>query len=84
MKRREFIALVGAAAVAWPIGASAQQPAKTPRIGALGVAPMTPSVAQAFIEGIGLNSTELTIEQRNAEGGRNCFPMLRPSWFGST
>ncbi len=35
---------------------------------------MTPSVAQAFIEGIGLNSTELTIEQRNAEGGPELFP----------
>ena len=50
MKRRQFITLLGGAAV-WPIAAVAQQP-KVWRIGVLGHVPPTPALLSAFRDGM--------------------------------
>jgi putative ABC transport system substrate-binding protein len=52
MKRREFIALVGGAAIMWPLMAGAQQPGRRPTVGFLGsgTASTQKDVAAAFVQ----------------------------------
>jgi len=72
MKRREFISLLGSAAAAWPLAASAQQP--MPVIGVL--SPRSPAVDVPLIAVIrqGLNDTgffegrNVTLDYRWADG----------------
>jgi putative tryptophan/tyrosine transport system substrate-binding protein len=74
MRRRDFVALVGSTAAAWPLAASAQQAARLPTVGFLGAA--TPESARtwvaAFVERMReLGWTEgrtVAIEYRWAEG----------------
>src|ERR1700747_1801337 len=74
MRRREFITLLGGAAVAWPHAARAQQPAKLPTIGYLSSAtPVTQGPwLTAFVQRLSeLGWTEgrnVKIEVRWAEG----------------
>ena len=80
--RREFITLLGGAAGAWPLAAKAQQPAKLPTIGVLGVS--TPSNwsewTAAFVQRLReLGWTEgrtIAIEYRWAEGRGEQFTKI--------
>ena len=74
MKRREFITLLGGAAVAWPLAARAQQPARMRTIGFLGSS--TPSAMSqwvaAFVQRLRdlswIEGRTLAVEYRWAEG----------------
>jgi putative ABC transport system substrate-binding protein len=82
VKRRDFITLLGGAAVARLFAALAQAPAKRPRITFLGVSEPRPSakVAEAFIDGMrALNYTEgrdFEMEYRWAQGYMERLPAL--------
>src|SRR4029450_11622716 len=73
MQRRKFIALLGGAAVSWPLAAAAQQPEKIARIGYLDVGPATARVdrVEAFRAGLKdlgyVEGKNLAIEFRWAE-----------------
>jgi ABC-type uncharacterized transport system substrate-binding protein len=73
MKRREFIALLGGAAVAWPLAARAQQAGKVPTIGFLGsTASAQSQQVAAFVERLRelgwIDGRTVGIEVRWAEG----------------
>jgi putative tryptophan/tyrosine transport system substrate-binding protein len=74
MRRRDFIALLGGTAAAWPLAARAQQPSKVPTIGFLDA--YTPSIQSQWTAAFLMRLRELgwidgrtvTIEYRWAEG----------------
>ena len=74
MKRRAFIALLGGAAVAWPIGARAQQAGKPPTIGFLGSGTKTSqrTWVDAFVQRLRelgwIEGRTVAIDYRWAEG----------------
>src|SRR3954447_25304344 len=84
MKRREFITLVGGA-VAWPLTARAQQPARY-RIGHLAIAAPTDTPApppanwDAFVQGLReagyIEGRNIVFEHRSAHAQPDLFPNL--------
>src|SRR5713226_3692943 len=68
LRRREFIALLGGAAAAWPLAARAQQAAKIPRIGIIDDAPMWNAFRQGLRDLGYLEGQNIAIEYRTAEG----------------
>ena len=84
MRRREFIALSGSAAAAWPLVAQAQPPAK-PLIGFLNSASPSSYAPMVAAFQAGLNQTgfvdgrDVAIEYHWAEGDYDLLP-----WFAAT
>ena len=82
MRRREFMALLGGAAVAGPLAARAQETGKLPRIGFLGnsTATLEANLVGPFREGLRdlgyVEERNLSIEYRWAEGKYERFPAL--------
>ena len=70
--RREFIILLGGAAVAWPLGAPAQQAVKLYRIGILSPELPPPGFLEAFRQGLRelgyVEGQDVAFEVRSAEG----------------
>jgi putative ABC transport system substrate-binding protein len=84
MKRREFITLLGGAAVAWPLAARGQAARKRPLVGWLGGGSQNNQVAtrnrDAFVQGLREHGYEdgknVDIVYRWADGDISRFPEL--------
>jgi putative ABC transport system substrate-binding protein len=85
MKRREFITLVGGAAVAWPLAARAQQTAgKTVSVGILALEELSPidTFRQALNDLGYIEGKNVRFEHRYAKGRNERFPELANDLIG--
>jgi putative ABC transport system substrate-binding protein len=82
MRRREFLTLIGGAAAAWPLAASAEQAGKVYRIGFLANDPTIPTTAAgaAFRDGLSkggfVEGDNILIDWRFAEGRADRYAEL--------
>src|SRR5262249_60745318 len=81
MRRREFITLLGGAAVGWPLAASAQTQPKIPRVGyVFGSTPTAAKYIEAFRQGLRalgyVEGQTIALELRWAEGRVERMPKL--------
>jgi len=80
MRRREFITLLGGAAVAWPLVARAQQPTTIPVIGLINAGVPVSAPMTAFRQGLNevgyVEGQSVAIEYRWAEGRYDLIPEL--------
>jgi ABC-type uncharacterized transport system substrate-binding protein len=89
VKRREFIGLLGGAAVAWPLPLSAQQHDKSPKIGLLGPAgaltwrSWTAAFVQRLRELGWIEGRTVTIEYRWADGSNERLSEIAAELAGS-
>ena len=87
MKRRDFMTLVGGAAIAWPLGARAQQPAM-PVVGFVRSTSLAPfqNLVVAFGDGLKeagfVAGQNVAIEYRYAENQRDRLPALVAELLG--
>jgi hypothetical protein len=88
MRQRDFIALLGGAAVARPLTARAQQSGKMPRIGWLNPLPPPDGSIKAFTQGLRefgyVEGKNLIVEYRWGDGNFDRLPAMAQSWLTST
>jgi putative ABC transport system substrate-binding protein len=88
VKRREFLGLIGGAAAAWPLAATAQQPAKLPTIGFLysGLQQESAAYLAAFRAGLKetgyVEGNNVAIELRWGEGHSENLPAMAADLAG--
>jgi putative tryptophan/tyrosine transport system substrate-binding protein len=89
MRRREFVTLIGGAAVAYPLVASAQQPSKLPTIGYLGGAESVESDwLAAFVRRFGelgwIEGRTVPSKFAGQKAARSALPRLQLSSCGKS